>query len=308
MPGADTHELDVHSYPLLTFLQGGELPAVAHPEGIALGDTRSEEEVAYVGAELPDFAATPVPSPDGCRFGYTPADGGAYVFDLRTGEPTVHAEGLALSAPVFSPDGRSLAAGGLAGDGVYEIDLETDGITTVGTEDGHWIDYSPSGDHLAVIGSSSVTVVNTRCGERVFVDEEVEAPVLANSVVLPDDEGELLHIGVEGIVRANHLTGSEPRVVASHEENPLGFDEVAAPPGADRFYALVSAFDDVGHNPELTAWEYSTGERLPTEGGARNARGMVVHPTGEFVAALSPDGYSVWLLDPGTLDVVTEFG
>lgn len=314
VPGADIHHLDGDLYPTLTFLEGGDLLAVAHPEGIALWETESGEEVAYVGADLPDFSGAPVVSPDGCRFGYaassrslhdTPKNG-AHVFDLRTGEHTAHAPDRTLRALAFAPDGQSFTVNEM--EGVYEVDLESGEVGTVIMEDYTEMDYSPSGDHLGVISGASVAVMDTRTGDRVFLDGEDETGTNMPAMVLPNDDGDLLYIREEGIFRANFLTDSEPRLVASSEDVPYGFNTVFASSETDRFFALYRVDDGDDFSMRIAAWEYSSGERLPIDGGRQNVRSVAVHPTGEIIAGLSQDGRSVWLLDPDTFEVVAEFG
>ncbi|MDE3723061.1 serine/threonine-protein kinase [Nocardiopsis sp. N85] len=312
VPGADTHHLDVHSHPTPVFLQGGDLLALAHPEGIALWDTETGDEVAYIGADLPDFAQTPVMAPDGCRFGYTSGSGGVHVFDLRTGEHTAHAETLPLPVGVvtFSPDGRSLAfAEGSVGDGAHVIDLATGEATTVFEGAAQGIAHSPDGGLLAVTGGEGSVVVDTRTGAETFRGPEAATASTTDSLALPGDDL-FLYIHAEGIARVDLASGEEPSILAPPDDTVAGFAEITAHAGTDRIHALLEDYDEETgeYAPELTVWELSTGERVSSGGERRYVRDIAVHPDGTVIAGLSVDGTSVSLFDSETLDIVAEFG
>ncbi|MFL1429381.1 MULTISPECIES: WD40 repeat domain-containing serine/threonine protein kinase [unclassified Nocardiopsis] len=311
VPGADTHDLDVHSYPVPVFVQGGDVLALSHPEGIALWDTETGEELAYVGADLPDFAALPVVSPDGCRFGYPSESGGVHVFDLRTGEHTVYAEEARLPVGLlaFSPDGTDLAvAEGSVGDGAHVIDLATGDITTVFEGGTQGIAYAPDGGRLAVTGPERSVVVDTVTGAEVFKGPEAAAASTRDSLALPTDDL-FLYLHEEGIVLADPASGEDPLVLAPPDDQGFGFGEIEAA-GTELVHALLDDYDDeTGHySPVLTAWELSTGERVPFDGDPWHVRDIAVHPDGTLVAGLSVDGTSVVVLDAATLEAVAEFG
>ncbi|MFC7740639.1 WD40 repeat domain-containing protein [Nocardiopsis composta] len=274
MPGADTHDQDVHSYPSLTFLQGGDLLALTHPEGVALWDTETGKEAAYIGADLPDFAQTPVISPDGCRLGYASEEGGVHVFDRRRRAPDRpgrreghHRRRRRHPAPAHSPDGA----------------------------------------RLAVTGPEATAVVDTATGDEVFRGPAATASS-PNALALPAPDL-LFYLHEEGIVRADLSSGEEPRVIAPPDAEDR-FGEIAVPPGGDRIHALIDGYDDEtgDYRPELTVWDADTGDRLPAGEDPRYVRGIAVHPEGTVVAGLNPEGTSVLLLDPETLDATAELG
>ena len=310
VPGADTHDQDVHSYPSLTFLQGGDLLALTHPEGVALWDTETGKEAAYIGADLPDFAQTPVISQDGCRLGYASEEGGVHVFDLRTGEHTGYAEDLPLpaGAVAFSPDGTTLAlAEGATGGGAHLIDLAGGKATTVVEGATQLPAHSPDGARLAVTGPEATAVVDTANGDEVFRGPAATASS-PNALALPAPDL-LFYLHEEGIVRADLSSGEEPRVIAPPDAEDR-FGEIAVPPGGDRIHALIDGYDDEtgDYRPELTVWDADTGDRLPAGEDPRYVRGIAVHPEGTVVAGLNPEGTSVLLLDPETLDATAELG
>ncbi|MGW5877529.1 protein kinase domain-containing protein [Nocardiopsis terrae] len=308
VPGADTHHLDVHTFPVVGFLQGGDLVAVSHPEGIALWDTGTGEEVAYVGADLPDFAATPVLSPDGCRFGYPDAEEGVHVFDLRTGDHSRYVESLRLPGGLleFSPDGGSLAlAEGSTGEGVHIIDLESGEGTTVSEDSAEGIAYSPSGDLLAVAGSGGVVAVDTATGAEVFRGGGASTARTRNSVAFPDEDL-FYYRNEEGTVPVDLASGEEAETVLAPDDAFGGFTAIAVHTGTGRLHATVERTDEESGAllPELTVWDTATGDPVPTGETPWYVRDFALHPDGSVLAVLNGDATEAALVDAETLEVI----
>lgn len=308
VPGADTHHLDVHTFPVVDFLQGGDLVAVSHPEGIALWDTGTGEEVAYVGADLPDFTATPVLSPDGCRFGYPDAEEGVHVFDLRTGDHRKYVESLRLPGGLleFSPDGGSLAlAEGSMGEGAHIIALESGEGTTVFEGSTQGIAYSPSGDLLTVAGSDGVVTVDAGTGAEVFRGGGASTALTRDTVAFPD-EGLFYYLNEDGAVPVDLASGEESDAILAPDDIFGGFRAIDAHTGTGLLHAVIERSDEetVAYLPELTVWDTATGDRVPTEGTSRHARDFALHPDGSVLAVLNGDATEAALVDAETLEVV----
>ncbi|MES0836589.1 WD40 repeat domain-containing serine/threonine protein kinase [Nocardiopsis tropica] len=312
VPGEETIGLDVYTIPTVSFSADGNVLVVSHPQGVALWDWREGAETAYVGADLPDFAGTPVLSPDGCRLGYGSPEGGMHVFDVGTGEYTVHAEDLPLSTVAFSPDGERAAVGDLTTrSGVHTVDLETGEGATVGEGFGSdTLQFSPDGDRLLLAEEDSLVVVDPADGAELGRIGAVDAPVSGWSAAWGSDGEDLVYLGAGGVLRADALNGSDPQTLVPAEDSPEEYVRVLLNSGSDRLYTLQESYDDAGRFlPEVRVWEYSTGEELPTGGvETRFTHDLAVHPDGEAVAALAPEAGSVRLLDPDDLSLLAELG
>ncbi|SHK91387.1 Serine/threonine protein kinase [Nocardiopsis flavescens] len=312
VPGEDTYDLDMAVFPRLAFVAGGGLLAVSHPSGVALWDWEAGEEVAYVGADLPDFAGTPTVSPDGCRFAYFSTGGGMHVFDLRSGERDVYAEDVVgdpfgFDVLVFSPDGGEVTVGP---GGTRRIDLETGEVTEVWEESAEWAAYSPDGAHLALNRADLVAVLETSTGREVFRGEDV-LEAARGSVALPGDGADLLYLTRDGVVHIDYRAGGEPRVLRPDGDPPHLFEEMVVVPGADLFHVVYDANFILGSSGRRITWDLSTGEEVTTgadTAGEADVRTLAAHPGGVVLAVLPWEATTVRIVDAATADVLDEIG
>lgn len=293
------------------FSADGRVVAVGGDEGLALWDWRRGTEIARIEASIDPFQSAPLLSPDGCRIAY-PADDGAHVYTIETGEHTVYQEGTAIGGMAFSGNGESLllSDADAFGGALLRVSLDTDEITDVydGITNAHRVTVSPEGRYVAAADHSGmVGVWDSASGKRLLSDEDAHTG-LGNNLLLPNDEGDVLYLKAGGIVHDNFLDGGEARVFEAGTAPEGALSEIALNPAADRLYAghVPSAGD--GEAPFATSvWEFSTGREL-TAAGEEPAHWFSVHPRGEVVTALPLDSTSLRILDPRDLSPLDSIG
>ncbi len=290
-PPGELSTPDARSTSTLVYTPDSLALAIATEDGVTLWDSGSGEPAAHVPVDT--GLSSPVSVAfhrDGCLMAVGTGDG-AVVFDLTDGERTTVAEGVAVPAVRFAPDGSTLAVGvdsdpedrylHLYSTKNWERTTTLEGSRSIGA-----IAFSADGSVLSggeVDGGVAVwetdggelrTLVRTRDGDgadafALFPDGERLAVVRGDKVVVLDTGDGT----IERSLRSRNTDGTLMNVAYSPEHDLV----------------LASRTDGDGRAHFLVAWDAETGEEFWPD--APSTSGPAVHPfaltdDGSFLAGL----------------------
>ncbi len=270
-------------------------------------------------------------SPDGKRLASSTGDGGVKVWDVQTGKELLHLTGGGRE-PVFSPDGKLLAAGQSIGDGtnknnvaskvrVWNAETGQELFTCNGQTGEIWcIAFSPDGKRLAS-GSKDKTVriwdaltgqeLHTLKGHDGYVEYLAFAPDASRLVSLDDRTVKIWDVKTGGEIFS--LPGRSRRAAVSPDGKRLatatdGFVKIWDAQTGDEIHSLSHASYSIAFSRDgkrlasgsgdrtVKVWDAMTGQELVTFKGHPNVvMGILFSLDGTRLASASNDGtVKVW--------------
>jgi len=264
----------------VAFSPDGATIAAACHRGVRLWDARTGRTIRTFPGRARPFGGIAF-RPDGTAVAACCHDGTVTVWDARTGRELLSFADRDVECLAFSPNGATLATGGLLREFRVHDALTGEVLRRFGgiLEGGSRICFRPDGVKLASARSTRVGLWDVPTGQGAHWSDGAFTTVLA--VAFSPDGKTLASAGADGAVRLwDAATGQVSRTLKGH---PAGASGVAYHPGGT---ALASG----GKDGSLRLWDLR-GDlgRFQLRGGALALGSAAFAPDGATFVAASPD-------------------